>query len=55
MNSYPFISSGNKIQKGILAMFTFKQMLTPVWDTDVVYGESFTMYREKNGEISASF
>ena len=55
MNIYPFISSGNKISKGIFTMFTFKQMLTPVWDTDTVYGESFTMYREKNGEISASF
>ena len=36
-------------------MFTFDQMLTPVWDTDVVYGESFTMYRDKSGEISAKF
>ena len=36
-------------------MFTFDQMLTPVWDTDIVYGESFTMYREKDGGISARF
>ena len=36
-------------------MFTFDQMLTPVWDTDIVYGESFTMYRDKSGEISAKF
>lgn len=36
-------------------MFTFTQMLTPVWDTDIVYGESFTMYKDKNGEISAKF
>ena len=36
-------------------MFTFDQMLVPIWDTDVVYGESFTMYREKNGEVSARF
>ena len=36
-------------------MFTFDQMLAPIWDTDTVYGESFTMYREKSGEISAPF
>ncbi len=30
-------------------------MFTPIWDTDVVYGESFTMYRDKNGEICAKF
>ena len=36
-------------------MFTFDQMLVPIWDTDTVFGESFTMYREKNGEITASF
>ena len=36
-------------------MFTFTQMLTPVWDTDIVYGESFTMYKDQNGEISAKF
>ena len=36
-------------------MFTLDQMLTPIWDTDIVYGESFTMYRDKNGEISAKF
>ena len=36
-------------------LFTFDQMLTPVWDTDVVYGESFTMYRDKSGEIYAKF
>ena len=36
-------------------MFTFDQMLTPIWDTDTVYGESFTMYRDKNGEICAQF
>lgn len=30
-------------------------MLTPIWDTDIVYGESFTMYRDENGEISAKF
>ena len=41
--------------KGSDIVFTFDQMLTPIWDTDVVYGESFTMYREKNGEISAPF
>ena len=36
-------------------MFTLEQMLVPIWDTDVVYGESFTMYRDKSGEISAKF
>ena len=36
-------------------MFTFDQMLKPIWNTDIVYGESFTMYRDKNGEISAKF
>ena len=36
-------------------MLTFEQMLTPIWDTDIVYGESFTMYRNENGEISADF
>ena len=36
-------------------MFTLEQMLVPIWDTDVVYGESFTMYREENGKISAPF
>lgn len=36
-------------------LFTFDQMLVPIWDTDTVYGESFTMYREKSGEISAPF
>jgi lysophospholipase L1-like esterase len=30
-------------------------MLIPIWDTDIVYGESFTMHREKNGEASAPF
>ena len=33
-------------------MFTLDQMLKPIWNTDIVYGESFTMYRDKNGEIS---
>lgn len=36
-------------------MFTFDQIFKPVWDTDTVYGESFTMYRDKNGEVSAPF
>ena len=36
-------------------MFTLDQMLKPIWDTDIVYGESFTMYKDKNGEISAKF
>lgn len=36
-------------------MFTFDQIFTPVWDTDTVYGESFTMYRDKSGEVSAPF
>ena len=30
-------------------------MLTPVWDTDTVYGESFTMYKDKDGETRAKF
>lgn len=36
-------------------MFTFDQIFTPVWDTDIVYGESFTMYRDKSGEVCAPF
>jgi lysophospholipase L1-like esterase len=34
-------------------MFTFDQIMTPIWDTDVVFGESLTMYRDKNGDVSA--
>lgn len=36
-------------------MFTFDQIFTPLWDTDTVYGESFTMYRDRDGEVSAPF
>lgn len=36
-------------------MFTFDQLFVPVWDTDTIYGESFTMHRDKNGEICAPF
>ena len=36
-------------------MFTFEQMLKPIWDTSIVYGESFTMHRDENGGMSARF
>ena len=36
-------------------MFTFDQIFTPIWDSDTIYGESFTMYRDENGEICAPF
>lgn len=36
-------------------MLDFDKMLVPIWDTDIVYGESFTMFRDKNGEIYADF
>ena len=33
-------------------MFTFEEIMTPVWDTDMVYGESLTFVRE-NGVAKA--
>lgn len=36
-------------------MLTFDQIFVPVWDTDTVYGETFTMYRDKDGKICAPF
>ncbi len=36
-------------------MYKFEEMFVPIWDTDIVYGETFTMYRDENGEISAPF
>lgn len=36
-------------------MIKFDEIFVPVWDTDVVYGETFTMYRDENGEIAAPF
>ncbi len=34
-------------------MLTFEQMLTPIWDTDTVYGESLTMVRDADGAAAA--
>ena len=34
-------------------MLTFEQMLTPIWDTDIVYGESLTMIKQPNGLCEA--
>ena len=34
-------------------MFTKEQMYTPVWDTDIVWGESLTMIRDENGVAEA--
>ncbi len=34
-------------------MLTFDEMLTPVWDTDTVYGESLTMVRDADGRAAA--
>ncbi len=34
---------------------TFEQMIQPVWRTTTVYGETFTMVRDKKGEASAPF
>lgn len=36
-------------------MLTFEQMLQPLWDTDTVYAESFTMVRDASGKASAPF
>ncbi len=36
-------------------MLTFDQMMKPVWDTDTVYAESFTMVRDANGDARAPF
>lgn len=36
-------------------MLSFKQMLVPIWDTDIIYGESFTMVREADGTAKAPF
>ena len=34
-------------------MISFAQRLIPVWDTDIVYGESLTMVRDENGVAKA--
>ncbi len=34
-------------------MFTKKQMYTPIWDTDIVWGESLTMIRDEQGVAEA--
>lgn len=34
-------------------MLSFEQMMTPVWDTDTVYGESLTMVTDKDGNSAA--
>lgn len=36
-------------------MFSFDEMLAPIWDTDTVYGESFTMYKDENGDTRVKF
>jgi len=36
-------------------MLTFEQIFVPIWDTDMVYGETFTMYRNEDGKVCAPF
>lgn len=36
-------------------MLTFEQLFVPVWNTDTVYGETFTMYRDTDGKVCAPF
>lgn len=36
-------------------MLTLEQMLQPVWNTETVYAESFTMVKDENGKAQAPF
>ncbi|MBE7046278.1 MAG: SGNH/GDSL hydrolase family protein [Ruminococcaceae bacterium] len=42
----------SKIQTEMINMFSFEEIMTPVWDTDIVYGESLTFIKE-NGVAKA--
>lgn len=39
----------------MIFLLTLKEALTPVWDTDIVYGESFTFVRDESGKAFAPF
>ena len=34
-------------------MLTFEQKMTPIWDTDTIWGESLMMVREADGTAAA--
>lgn len=36
-------------------MLTFEQTMKPIWETDTVYAESFTMVKDQNGNARAPF